>query len=90
MATRRTRISARISAETHELLERYVQRHGVTRSHLIETALQHYCQAPDAVPPEEVVPPVIEVSRETGEQIMDWINNPPAPTPAMRELFDGS
>ncbi len=33
-----TQISATISPETRDLLERYVSAHGVKKSHLIETA----------------------------------------------------
>ena len=84
-----TQISANISGETRELLERYVAVHGVKKSHLIETALLHHLNALDAVPADLVIPPAIHVSRKTGDTILDRIENPPPPTAAMRELFDG-
>lgn len=37
-----TQISATISPETRDLLERYVSAHGVKKSHLIETAVLHH------------------------------------------------
>lgn len=84
-----TQISANISAETRELLERYVATHGVKKSHLIETAVLHHLAALDAVPADLIIPPTIEVSRETGKRIADRIQNPKPPTAAMREMFDG-
>ncbi len=86
--TNATQISANISSETRELLERYVAAHGVKKSHLIETALLHHLRALDAIPADLVIPPVIHVSRETGKAILDRIENPAPPTAAMRELFD--
>jgi uncharacterized protein (DUF1778 family) len=83
-----TQISASISSETRELLERYVAAHGVKKSHLIETALLHHLSVLDAIPADLVIPPVIHVSRETGKTILDRIENPAPPTAAMRELFD--
>lgn len=83
-----TQISANISAETRELLERYVAIHGVKKSHLIETALMHHLSALDSIPADLIIPPIIEVSRATGETILDRIENPKPATNAMRALFD--
>lgn len=86
--TAATQISANISTETRDLLERYVATHGVKKSHLIETALLHHLSALDAIPADLVIPPVIHVSRETGKTILDQIQTPAPPTAAIRELFD--
>ena len=83
-----TQISANISAETRELLERYVATHGVKKSHLIETAVLHHLSALDSIPTDLIIPPVIEVSRATGNIILDRIEKPKPMTPAMRALFD--
>ena len=83
-----TQISANISAETRELLERYVAAHGVKKSHLIETAVLHHLSALDSIPADLIIPPIIEVSRTTGNIIMDRIENPKPATDAMRALFD--
>lgn len=82
-------ISAHISVDTGELLERYVARHGVKKSHLIETAILHYLSSLEAIPTDLVIPPVIKVSRETGNKILTAIENPKPATKAMRALFDG-
>lgn len=84
-----SQISANISAETRERLERYVAVHGIKKSHLIETAVLHFLSALDSIPADLVIPPCIEVSRATGNAILDRVENPKPATPAMRALFDG-
>jgi uncharacterized protein (DUF1778 family) len=84
-----TQISANISPETRELLERYVAAHGAKKSHLIETALLHHLQALNAIPADLVIPPAIQVSKQTGSAILSRLDNPNPPTTAMRDLFDG-
>lgn len=83
-----TQISANISAETRVLLERYVAAHGVKKSHLIETAVLHHLSALDSIPADLIIPPIIEVSRETGNSLLDRIQKPKPATEAMRALFD--
>jgi len=83
-----TQISATISPETRELLDRYVAAHGLKKSHLIETAVLHHISALDSIPADLIIPPVIHVSFETGKEILDRIENPKAPTKAMQDLFD--
>ncbi|XZE17593.1 hypothetical protein SH449x_002867 [Pirellulaceae bacterium SH449] len=82
-----TQISANISDETRQLLERYVAAHGVKKSHLIETAVLHHLSALDSIPADLIIPPVIEVSRATGKDILDRIKKPKPATDAMRALF---
>lgn len=84
-----TQISANISAETRELLERYVTIHGVKKSHLIETAVLHHLSALDSIPADLIIPPMIEVSSDTGSSILERIENPKPPTDAMKALFGG-
>ena len=62
-----TQISANISPETRELLEKYVATHGVKKSHLIETAVLHHLKALDEIPVDLHIPPEIEISRKSGE-----------------------
>ncbi len=83
-----TQISANISDETRELLERYVAAHGVKKSHLIETAVLHHLSALDSIPADLIIPPVIEVSQVTGKAILDRIKKPKPVTDGMRALFD--
>ena len=88
MAAGLTQISANISVETKERMEQYTRAHGVKKSHLIETALLHHLSALDEIPVDILIPPVVEVSRESGEKVLERIEKPPAPTAAMRALFD--
>jgi hypothetical protein len=81
-------ISAHISIDKGELLERYVARHGVKKSHLIEIAILHYLSSREAIPTDLVIPPIIEVSRETGLKILAAIEKPKPATTSMRALFD--
>lgn len=83
-----TQISANISAETRELLERYVATHGVKKSHLIETAVLHHLKALDEIPADLLIPPEIEISRLSGERLVESIEKPKRPTKAMRELYN--
>ena len=87
--TEATQISATISPETRDLLERYVSAHGVKKSHLIETAVLHHLSALVAIPTDLVIPPAILVSRTAGKLILDRIETPKPPTPAMRVLYEG-
>jgi hypothetical protein len=84
-----SQISANISSETRERLEAYVALHGVKKSHVIETAVLYYLSAMDTIPSDLVIPPMIQVSRTTGDAILELIENPKPATPAMRALFDG-
>jgi uncharacterized protein (DUF1778 family) len=88
MAGASTQISASISAETKELMERYVRVYGVKKSHLVEMALRHHLQVLDEIPADVLIPPVLEVSRSSGERVLDLIDNPAPPTSAMKSLYD--
>jgi len=79
-------ISALISSDTRELLDKYVRRTGMKKGHLIEQALLHHLQALDEIPTEYVIPPRIVVSRETGEEMLRRAKNP-KPTKALRDLM---
>ncbi|QDS96192.1 hypothetical protein FF011L_50000 [Roseimaritima multifibrata] len=82
-----TQISANISPETRELLERYVATYGVKKSHLIETAVLHHLKALDEIPADLLIPPEIEISLASGERLVKSIETPKRPTKAMRELY---
>ena len=89
-STSQTQISAHISQETKELLERYARAHGVKKGYLVERALLHHLQALRELPADVIIPPRIVVSRASGDLILDRIEKPPAPTPAMKRLMRGA
>ena len=88
MATASTQVSAMISPETKERLERYARAHGLKKGYLIESALLHHISALESLPADVVVPPRLVVSRKTGDALLERIAKPGKPTAAMRELFD--
>jgi len=81
-------VSAMISKETKERLERYARAHGLKKGYLIESALLHHISALESLPADVVVPPRLVVSRQTGEAILERLTRPSEPTTAMKELFD--
>ena len=81
-------ISAFVSAETKARLEAYVREHGVKRSYVIERALEHHLAALEAIPQDVVIPPVVVVSKASGKKLAKMLQHPPAPTDAMKALFE--
>ena len=88
MATSTTQISANISKETKARMEAYAREFGVKKSHFIESAILHHLSALEELPADIVIPPVLEVTRRSGERILERIENPAPPTEAMKALFD--
>jgi hypothetical protein len=84
-----TQISAFISDTTKELVERYVEAHGVKKGHLVEEALLHHLQALRDLPADLIVPPRLLLSREGFDRVADLIEHPRKPTEAMRDLMAG-
>ena len=81
-------ISAHISPETKERMERLVRATGVTRGHLVEQALLHHLRALEELPEDVIIPARVVLDRESAERVRDLTTHPPAPTEAMRRLFD--
>ena len=69
------------------MLDNFVRKRGTKKSFVIEQALRHHLLAVNEIPEEYFIPPVIRVSAESGKMILDMIETPPKPTPAMRELM---
>lgn len=88
MPTSTSHISANISKETKARMEAYANEFGVKKSHFIEAAILHHLSAIEELPADIVIPPIIEVSRHSGERILERLENPAPPTAAMKALFD--
>ena len=86
---KQTQISAPISASTREQLERYTRATGRKKGYVIEQALLHYLAAVEEIPEEFIIPSRIVLTRESGEKLLDLIENPRPPTPALRKLMKG-
>lgn len=80
-------ISAVISADTKDRMERYVRATGTARAHLIEQALLHHLRALEELPGDALIPARIVLTQPSAERIRALTTHPPEPTPAMRRLF---
>jgi len=82
-----TRITARISAETHTLLRAAAKRTNTTASRLVEEALVHHLDALRALPDDASIPPRIVLDAISGRRVAERLLHPRAPTAAMRALM---
>ena len=86
---RATQISAPISKETKELLERQAKATGVKKGHLIESALRYHLRALQELPAEALVPARIVLTRRSFEQVATRLRSPGKPTKELQELMRG-
>jgi uncharacterized protein (DUF1778 family) len=84
-----TRIFARISQATRQMIERYADAHGVKRGALVEQALLHHLQALRELPADFIVPPRLELSEASFARAAGLIAKPRKPTKALRALMTG-
>jgi hypothetical protein len=84
-----TQISAYISRETKELVERYSDAHGVKKGALVEQALLHHLQALRELPADIIIPPQLELSETSFAQVVQLIKKPRKVTKAIRVLAAG-
>lgn len=82
-------ISAHISEETKEQLERFAMAHGMKKAALIEQALLHHLQALRELPADIVIPPRLELTAESFAKVAQRIARPRKPTRAMKALMAG-
>ncbi len=83
-----TQISAHISSETKKRIDRYVRSTGSTRGYVIEQALMHHLRALEELPIDIVIPARIVLTKDSAEKVRNLTSHPPAPTEAMKQLFD--
>lgn len=84
-----TQISAFISSDTREQIERYADSHGLKKGALIERALLHHLQALRELPADIIIPPRLVLTKEGGKDLIRHIKKPNRPTKAMRDLMTG-
>ncbi len=83
-----TQISANISLSTKQRMEKYAKAYGLKKAFLIETALLHHLNVLNEIPLDIVIPPRIIITKESGERMIESIQQPPEPTEAIKALFD--
>jgi hypothetical protein len=82
-----TQISAYISDETREQMERYTGAHGLKKGALVEQALLHHLQALREIPMDVIIPPRIQLTRASFDRVAELIVTPREPTEAMHTLM---
>jgi uncharacterized protein (DUF1778 family) len=82
---RPVQISAPVSKETKELLDRQVKATGVKKGHLIESALRYHLRALQELPADVLVPARLVLTRRSFEQVVERLRSPGKPS---RELVD--
>lgn len=87
MAATEVQFSGYISSTTKQLVDRYVEEHGLKKGRLLEEALLHHLQALRELPLDVIIPARVVVSAQSWATITKRIKRPRKPTRAMRELF---
>lgn len=80
-------ISAVVSDETQRLLDSTVQKRGLKKGFLIETALRHYLVALNTIPGEFIVPPVLSLSTEGWKALTKALEDTGEPVSALKKLM---
>jgi uncharacterized protein (DUF1778 family) len=80
-------ISAQISEATRNRLDLYARETGMKKSRVIEDAINVHLDALDVIPAEYIVPTHMTLDAESWEWLVNEIENPGEPTPALIELM---
>jgi uncharacterized protein (DUF1778 family) len=84
-----SQISATISVATKEKLDRFTESHGLKKNFVVEQALLYFMEARRELPDEAFIPTRIVLEDDAFDRLAQLIENPPAPTEALRELMRG-
>lgn len=84
-----TQISAFISEETRDQVERYAAAHGVKKGALVEQALLHHLQALRELPADIIIPSRLVLTEKSFQDVLRAMAEPDRPTEAMRDLMAG-
>lgn len=84
-----SQISATISVATKERLDRFTESHGLKKNFVVEQALLYFMEARRELPDEAFIPARLVLDDNVFDRVVDLLENPPAPTKALRELMRG-
>ena len=84
---RMVQVSAQISKETKDLLDRHSRATGVKKGYLIEAALRYHIEALQELPADTLVPPRLVLTRHSFEQVAARLRSPGRPSAALRRLM---
>ena len=80
-------ISATISETTRAKLDAFTESHGLRKNYVVEQALLLFMDARRELPDEAFIPGRIVLEDKAFEQLVKLIENPPAPSAALRKLM---
>ena len=83
-----TQISAYISDETKDRLEKYSMTYGVKKAYLIESAINHHLQALHEIPEEFILSTNINITDSSYQNIIDSLNKTSTPTKELEKLLN--
>lgn len=83
----KARISACLSRDVVELVQRHAKAQGIKRSQLIEQALLQHLRALRELPADIPLPPRLVLTEASFAQVSRLLNAPRRPNRAMRELM---
>lgn len=84
-----SQISATISEATRKRLDRFTESHGLKKNFVVEQALLFFMEARRELPDEALVPSRLVLEDKAFDRIAELVENPPAPTLALRKLVRG-
>ena len=84
-----SQISATVSAATKEKLDRFTESHGLKKNFVVEQALLYFMEARRELPDEALIPTRLVLDGDTFERVVKLLEEPPAPTAALRGLMRG-
>ena len=80
-------ISAHISEDTREKVERYADAHGMKKAAIVEQALLHHLQALHELPADIIIPPRLQLTPTSFVEVGRLVKRPRRATRAMRALM---
>ena len=83
-------ISVLVSVGTKSKLDQLVRARGLRKGFVMEQALQYYFRSLEELPEAAFLPPRVVLSADSFQEVLDLVENPPAPTRAMLELMNGN
>lgn len=89
MSTRSAQVSAIISAATKEKLDRFSEELGLKKNFVVEQALLFFMESRRELPDEALIPTRIVLDDDAFDRLVERLEAPATPTPALRELMRG-
>ena len=86
---KQSQISAKVSEETKERLDRFTESHGLKKNYVVEQALLYFMDSRRELPDEALVPTRLVVDNKVFDALVDAMEDPAPPTEALRELMRG-